>query len=128
MHSHFRDAARDLKMDVANGVLGVRDMGGVAEEVFPLRDAIAAGQRLGPKIVASGPIVDGPDSWSNPRFTVSVKTPDEARTTVRSLKQRGADLIKVATTGSRGMRISRLLTKQKNWTSRSQGIFPVQSV
>jgi len=31
MHSHFRDARRDLKMDVANGVLGTRNMGGVAK-------------------------------------------------------------------------------------------------
>ncbi len=95
MHSHFRDAARDLKMDVANGVLGIRNMGGVAKEVFPLRDAIASGRLLGPKIVASGPIVDGPDSWSNPQFTMSVKTPDQARAAVRSLRQQGADFIKV---------------------------------
>ncbi len=95
MHTHFRDADRDLKMNVANGVLGIRNMGGIAKEVFPLRDAIAAGQRLGPKIVASGPIIDGPDSWSNPQFTMSVKTADEARAAVRSLKQQGADFIKV---------------------------------
>ncbi|HEY4903622.1 MAG TPA: amidohydrolase family protein [Candidatus Sulfotelmatobacter sp.] len=95
MHTHFRDTDRDLKMDIANGVLGIRNMGGVATEVFPLRDAIASGQRLGPKIVACGPIVDGPDSWSNPQFTVSVKNADEARATVRSLKQQGADFIKV---------------------------------
>jgi imidazolonepropionase-like amidohydrolase len=95
MHSHFRDPDRDLKMYVANGVLGIRNMGGAARQVFPLRDAIAAGQRLGPKIVASGPIVDGPDSWSNPEFTVSVKTADEARSTVRLLKQQGSDFIKV---------------------------------
>jgi len=95
MHMHFRDAARDLKMDVANGVLGIRNMGGVAKEVFPLRDAIARGQQLGPKIVACGPIIDGPDSWSNPDFTISVKTADEARAAVVSLKQQGTDCIKV---------------------------------
>ena len=33
MHSHFRDARRDLKMDIANGVLGTRNMGGVAKEL-----------------------------------------------------------------------------------------------
>jgi len=95
MHMHFRDAARDLKMDVANGVLGIRNMGGVAKEVFPLRDAIAAGQQLGPKIVACGPIIDGPDSWSNPQFTISVTTAGEARAAVVSLKQQGTDCIKV---------------------------------
>src|SRR5580765_1260058 len=95
MHMHFRDADRDLKMDVANGVLGIRNMGGITKEVFPLRDAIAAGEHLGPKIVASGPIVDGPNSWSNPQFTVSVATAEEARAEVRLLKQQGADFVKV---------------------------------
>lgn len=95
MHMHFRDADRDLKMDLANGVLGIRNMGGAAKEVFPIRDAIAAGQRLGPKIVASGPIVDGPNSWSNPKFTISVGTAEEARSAVIALKKEGADFIKV---------------------------------
>ena len=95
MHSHFRDAGRDLKMDIANGVLGTRNMGGVAKEVFPLRDAIAYGQQLGPKMVACGPIIDGPNSWSNPQFTISVTTTDEARAAVVSLKQQGTDCIKV---------------------------------
>jgi imidazolonepropionase-like amidohydrolase len=95
MHSHFRDASRDLKMDIANGVLGTRNMGGVVKDVFPLRDAIAHGQQLGPMIVACGPIIDGPDSWSNPDFTISVKTADEARAAVVSLKQQGTDCIKV---------------------------------
>lgn len=95
MHTHFRDAVRDLKMDLANGVLGIRNMGGASKEVFPLRDAIAAGRQLGPKIVASGPIVDGPNSWSNPKFTVSVSTAEEAHSTVIALKNQGADFIKV---------------------------------
>lgn len=95
MHSHFRDAARDLKMDIANGVLGTRNMGGVAKEVFRLRDAIARAQQLGLTLVACGPITDGPDSWSNPKFTISVKSADEARAAVVSLHQQGADCIKV---------------------------------
>jgi hypothetical protein len=95
MHVHFRDMDRDLKMDVANGVLGIRNMGGIAKEVFAMRQQIAAGQRLGPRIVASGPIIDGPNSWSNPAFTISVGTPEAGRETIRSLKQQGADFIKV---------------------------------
>jgi imidazolonepropionase-like amidohydrolase len=95
MHTHFRDPDRDMKLYIANGVLGIRNMGAPAKEVFALRDAIASGQKLGPKIVAAGPIVDGPNSWSNSKFTVSVNTADEARSTIRSLKQQGADFIKV---------------------------------
>lgn len=90
MHVHFRDASRDLKMDIANGVLGNRNMGGAPKDVFPLRDAIAAGTQIGPKIVACGLIVDGPDSWSNPQFTVSVRTAEEGRATVESMKNGGA--------------------------------------
>lgn len=88
MHTHFRDTERDLKMDLANGVLGTRNMGGRPQEVFPIRDAIAAGQQLGPKIVASGSIVDGPNSWSDPKFTVSVSTGEEARSAVIALKKK----------------------------------------
>jgi hypothetical protein len=95
MHVHFRDAQRDLKMYVANGVLGIRNMGGAASEAYPLRNRVAKGELLGPKIVASGAIVDGPDSFSNPQFTVSVTTPDEAREAVRAHKKEGADFIKV---------------------------------
>lgn len=34
MHSHFRDASRDLMMDIANGVLGTRNMGGSQKMYF----------------------------------------------------------------------------------------------
>lgn len=95
MHTHFRDPLSDLKMDIANGVLGILNMGGPIKEVFPLRDSIASGQLFGPKIVASGPIVDGPDSWSNPSFTLSVNSADEARAAVLSLKEQHVDFIKV---------------------------------
>jgi imidazolonepropionase-like amidohydrolase len=95
MHTHFRDADRDMKMYVASGVLGIRDMGGAAATVFPMREEIAKGQRLGPRIFASGAIVDGPDSFSNPEFTVSVQTMEEAREAVRTHKKEGADFIKV---------------------------------
>ena len=95
MHTHFRDAERDLNMYVANGVLGIRDMGGAAQKVFPLREATASGQLIGPRIVARGAIVDGPGSFSNPEFTVSVGTTEEAREAVRAHKKEGTDFIKV---------------------------------
>ncbi len=95
MHTHFRNGETDLKLYVANGVLGIRDMGGAAADVFPMRERIAKGELLGPKIVASGPIVDGPNSFSNPDFTVSVGTPQEAREAVSAHKKKGADFIKV---------------------------------
>jgi len=94
MHVHFRDKDRDLKMYVANGVLGIRNMGSTAD-VYAVRAEIAEGKRLGPKIGASGAIVDGPNSFSNPQFTVSAATPEEAREAVRTHKKEGVDFIKV---------------------------------
>jgi len=96
MHQHFEGepGIREFNMLVANGVLGIRNMGGVAKDVFRAREQIANGQILGPQIVACGPIVDGPEP-TNPPISVSVSTPDDARRTVQSLKAAGADCIKV---------------------------------
>lgn len=91
MHVHFRDAKRDLKMDVANGVLGVRNMGGTITEVFGWRYAVAHGEQVGPRVVGCGPIIDGPNSCSNPQFTISVTTAVEAQQTVDSLQKQGTD-------------------------------------
>ncbi|MGH7947488.1 MAG: hypothetical protein ACREF9_21150, partial [Opitutaceae bacterium] len=79
---------------VANGVLGVRDMGGVASEVLRAREKTASGHVLGPQIVACGPIVDGPNP-TNPPISVFVHNPEEARRTVQSLTAMGADCVKV---------------------------------
>ncbi len=94
MHAHIRDPQREFPMLIANGVMGVRDMGGVPERIFHLREQVASGAMLGPRIVACGPIVDGPPP-SNPPISVEVRNADDARTIVQSLKKMGADCVKV---------------------------------
>jgi len=96
MHYHFESdpGSREFNLLVANGVLGVRNMGGAAKEVFRAREQIASGLVLGPQIVACGPIVDGPNP-TNPPISVSVHDPQDARRTVQSLKAMGADCVKV---------------------------------
>lgn len=46
---------------VANGVLGIRDMGSPMKmaDVKRLREEIAVGSRPGPRIIDAGPILDG---------------------------------------------------------------------
>jgi imidazolonepropionase-like amidohydrolase len=78
---------------IANGVTGVRDMGGGLEELQQWKERIRLGQLLGPRIVAAGPIVDGVFPAWQP--VLSVVTEAEGRDAVRSLARRGADLIKV---------------------------------
>jgi len=94
MHVHILAPERDFPMFIANGVLGVRNMGGVPKDVFQWRSDIASGRVLGPRMVACGPVVDGPRP-AHPEHAISVRTPDDGRRAVQSLKQMGADFVKV---------------------------------
>ncbi|MDQ2978957.1 MAG: amidohydrolase family protein [Acidobacteriota bacterium] len=94
MHAHIRETERSFPLFIANGVLGIRDMGGKPEDLFRWRDEVARGALLGPRIVACGPIIDGPEPAAHGP-TVSVRTADEGRKAVADLKRRGADFVKV---------------------------------
>ncbi len=48
-----------LPLLVANGVTGVRDMGGGIPVLFAWRKQIASGELIGPRMVVSGPMLDG---------------------------------------------------------------------
>ena len=67
---------------VGYGVLGVRDMGGFADTLFPLRGEIRAGDRIGPEIVMAGPTLNGEQAAP---FHRKVVTAAEARAAVREL-------------------------------------------
>jgi len=82
-----------LPLFIANGITGVRDMGGELEVLQQWRKEIAAGTLIGPRMVMSGPMLDGPQ----PRFpsSIAIKTPEDGRRAVDDLKRRGADFIKL---------------------------------
>jgi len=84
---------------VANGVTGVRDMGGDLAPLQLWRLRIAAGQMIGPRIILPGPMLDGPV----PQFPSSAPVRDaaEARRIVRELKDKGVDFIKIQSLISR---------------------------
>ncbi len=94
MHAHVWDPDREVPMLVANGVLGVRDVGGNAKRIFGLREDLNSGARVGPYVVACGSILDGPQP-TNPPVSVAVKDAAGGREAVRSMKGMGADCIKV---------------------------------
>ena len=100
MHVHmvFGDwfpQAREITLPLllANGITGVRDMGGELEVLEQWRNEISEGRLLGPRIVMSGPMLDGP----KPRFpsSIAIQTPEDGRRAVADLKRRGADFIKL---------------------------------
>jgi len=103
VHSVFGDwfpRGRDviLPLFIANGVTGVRDMGGELGTLLEWRKQSSSGKLVGPRMVVSGPMLDGykPDGKStNFPSTVVVMTPAEAVAAVDSLKSRHVDFIKV---------------------------------
>src|SRR5215469_15633510 len=82
-----------LPLFIANGITGVRDMGGELDVLQQWRKEISAGTLIGPRIVMSGPMLDGPQ----PRFpsSIAIKTPEDGRHAVDDLKKGGADFIKL---------------------------------
>jgi len=94
MHAHIEGSGEPwLKLYVANGVTGIRDMGADLEFILEMREATSSGHILGPRIVAAGPILDdAPGDWP---LRMRVRNAEEGRAAVQLLKQRGVDLIKV---------------------------------
>jgi len=99
MHGHLTDAGEGaLSQLIENGVTGVRDIGGDLELVRNWRREIEERRRVGPHIVAAGPLLDGP---TQAKWHVVAHNEAEARALVRRTKQRGADFVKIHTNLSR---------------------------
>jgi hypothetical protein len=101
MHVHFRggvDLIADneawLSVLLSYGITSVREMGGdIAETVFRWRTEIGNGTRLGPRILSSGPKLDGAKpEWPG---SIPVTDPGSARAAVDKLKSMGADFVKI---------------------------------
>jgi hypothetical protein len=101
MHTHIWDDQQFFPLLIANGVTGVRDM--FEYNIAVVRNwskEITAGKKIGPTLIAAGPIVDGEKPmWP---FSVSVKNAAEGRRAVDSLKNRlHTDFVKVYSSLSR---------------------------
>ncbi|MDQ4121883.1 MAG: amidohydrolase family protein [Acidobacteriota bacterium] len=95
MHVHLDESGKgaSFPMYIANGVTGVRDMGGDFELISQWRQESVRGNALTPRIIAAGPMLDGPGRGGSSRITVN--NAYEARQAVIDLKNRGVDFIKV---------------------------------
>ena len=82
-----------LPLLLANGVTGARDMGSDLDPILQTREDVASGRLVGPRLVVSGPMLDGP----KPQFpaSIAIATPEDGRRAVRMLKARGVDFIKL---------------------------------
>ena len=96
MHVHCCDPEYQFffPLFLANGVTGIRDMAGPLDELKTCRTNVENGTVLGPRMVFSGPILDGPKPvW--PDISIAVGTPEEGRKAVETVQQGGADFVKV---------------------------------
>jgi imidazolonepropionase-like amidohydrolase len=107
MHVHLAGVSADpawskdvlLPLLLANGITGVRDMGGDLDALLSWKRDIESGKFLAPHIIASGPWLAGGGRKTPEQYPVA--NAEEARAAVRALKQRGADFIKVISMPSR---------------------------
>jgi hypothetical protein len=95
MHVHIPPLSRELVnlLFLAYGVTTVRETGDVDGSTWEARRRIQGGRIPGPRIFASGPVLDG-----DPPFLFTswkVRNAAEARQAVAALAQQGADFIKV---------------------------------
>lgn len=90
MHVHSSSAASWL-LDLANGVTGVRDMAGFPW-MLKAREQVSAGRMMAPSLAVTGPLIN---AYPLEGYAVVIKTPLEARRTVRQQAACGYDFIKV---------------------------------
>lgn len=100
MHTHVyfggtTAAGSDLILPLllAYGVTGIRDMGSNLDSILYAREAVAAHKLVGPRLVVSGPMLDGGKSAY--QAMIPIATALEGRDAVDMLKRRGVDFIKV---------------------------------
>ncbi len=100
MHTHvyFDNTSADgtdlvLPLFLAFGVTGIRDMGSDLDSILHAREEVAAHRMFGPRMVVSGPMLDG--AKSPYKAVIPIATPEDGRRAVDMLKSRGADFVKV---------------------------------
>jgi imidazolonepropionase-like amidohydrolase len=94
MHVHSDGDSRALRLFLAAGVTGVRDMGGDLAKLTEARDRLLSGNLAGPRLLFAGPRLVGPPSEPDSDVCV-IHSPDEARRAVNSLADQRVDFIKV---------------------------------
>ena len=99
--AHF--LAADLREALRMGITTIRDVGSYGDLIFATRQAMRYGAFRGPRVLACGRIISATapgGRWFGDMYR-EADGPDDARRAVREQLRRGADFIKVMTTGAR---------------------------
>jgi imidazolonepropionase-like amidohydrolase len=82
-----------------SGVTTIRTVGDVGYTVVALRDRIAAGKMLGPRVFCSGPMLAAPGGHGAPLVALECEDEAAARRNVEANIDHGVNAIKIAATG-----------------------------
>ena len=81
------------------GITSVRDTGGLMHKMLPIIESMRADDAVAPRVFFAGPLLDGQyvvyDGDDRPEIGVQNATPEQARDTIRDLKEQGVDFIKI---------------------------------
>ena len=101
VHLTYDDRFTDYmpELFLSYGITSVRDTGGLLHKVLPVVEKMRAPGAVAPRVFFAGPLLDGNfvvyDGESRPEIGVRNATPDDARATIRDLKEQGVDFIKI---------------------------------
>ena len=87
------------KTELMSGVTTLRAVGGIADLDTIIRDRIAAGQAVGPRILASNMAVSVPGGHMAGSVAYAATSKEEAVALVTKVAGEGVDLIKLMITG-----------------------------
>ena len=95
----YRLCAGYAKTELMSGVTTIRTVGGLADFDSRLRDEIAAGKRIGPRILAGNEGISVPGGHMAGSVAHAVTSPEEAVAFVDKVAAENVDLIKLMITG-----------------------------
>ena len=95
----YRMAADFAKTEVMSGVTTIRTVGGLGDFDTRLRDEIARGEKLGPRILAANEGISVPGGHMAGSVAVAAEDIPQALAQIDRAKEQGVDLIKLMITG-----------------------------
>lgn len=104
-HSRFgqllfkRRTKANVITQLNSGVTTLRSLGDVRYEVVAVAGEVERGEYLGPRIIASGPLMAATGGHGAPQIALISDSPWDARKNVRANLRRGTTAIKIAATG-----------------------------
>ena len=114
-----------LPLFIANGVTGVRDMGSDLEPILAARRDVEAGKLLGPRMIVSGPMLDGPKTQFP--AALAMVTPEDGRRSGPRCSRAAASTSSRSSPTCRATPGSRSPTSAAGRRSSSRGTCPTPS-